>query len=239
VTQWFEHWFGEEYLDLYPHRDDREAERVVALLTARGVCRPGDRVLDLACGAGRHAAAFARCGAMVVGLDLSIPLLLGARRRSPARLVRADMRVVPLRAGSFDVVVNLFTSFGYFDGDAEHEAVLAEVARVLRPGGGFVLDYLNAPQVRSTLVARDERAVGRRRVVQERRLSEDARYVVKSIRLEGEGRTFMERVRLYEREEIERMLVAHGLAPRHVWGDYDGRPHTASSPRLCVVARRS
>jgi SAM-dependent methyltransferase len=149
------------------------------------------------------------------------------------------MRAVPLRTASFDVVVNLFTSFGYFDGDAEHEAVLAEVARVLRPGGAFVLDYLNAEQVRSTLVARDERAVGRRTVVQERRLSEDGRYVVKAIRLGGEGRTFMERVRLYGRGDIERMLVAHGLVLHAVWGDYEGTAHTAASPRLCVVARRS
>ena len=62
MSEWFEHWFGEEYLDLYPHRDDRDAERAVALLAANGYVRPGQRVLDLACGAGRHAAALERSG---------------------------------------------------------------------------------------------------------------------------------------------------------------------------------
>ena len=240
MSEWFEHWFGEEYLELYAHRDDAEAGRVAALLEARGVVWPGARVLDLACGAGRHAVALARAGAKVVGLDLSLPLLRATRRRwGDARLVRADIRVLPLRSGSLDAVVNLFTSFGYFDRDAEHERAVAEVARVLRPGGTFALDFLNAPQVRRALVARDERAVNGRRVVQERRLDQDGKYVIKTIHLAGEGRSFMERVRLYERADLERMLAGAGLAVDAVLGDYDGAPYGPDSPRLLVLARRA
>ena len=239
MTEWFEEWFGEEYLHVYPHRDDAEAERLVRLLEARGVGGPGRTVLDLACGPGRHAAALARAGARVVGLDLSRALLCAARRRHAGPLVRGDMRRLPFRAAAFDVVVNLFTSFGYFASDAEHAAVIAEVARVLRPGGRFVLDYLNAPAVRAGLVPRDERLTGGSRVVQERRISEDGRYVVKSIHVSGDSRTFTERVRLFERTELEALLAARGIRAEAVAGDYDGGSHSGESPRLILIGRRA
>jgi len=238
VSEWFEHWFGEEYLDLYPHRDDRDAERAVALLESHGFVGRGQRVLDLACGAGRHAAALSRRGARVVGLDLSLPLLLRAARRTGVPLVRADMRRLPLRHSAFQVVVNLFTSFGYFEQDEQHVAVLQEVARVLARGGAFALDFLNAAAVRSRLVPFQEGMVGDRLVAQERRLSEDGRFVLKTIHLAEEGRSYMERVRLFEREELEGMLRAGGLEPCAAFGDYDGAAYTRSSPRLILVARR-
>jgi SAM-dependent methyltransferase len=239
VSEWFEHWFGEEYLELYPHRDETEAARVVALLQEHDVVRSGAGVVDLACGAGRHALALARVGVRVVGIDLSMPLLRVAQRRWPeSRLARADVRVLPLRSGSADSVVNLFTSFGYFEHDEQHATVLAEVARVLRPGGRFALDFLNAPQVRATLVPRDERQLGERRVVQERRLERDGRFVVKTIHLAGEGRSFLERVRLYERADLERMMRAAGLAIDEVLGDYDGGPHGPGTSRLILLATR-
>ncbi len=238
MTEWFEEWFGEEYLHVYPHRDDAEAERLVRMLAERGI-GVGQAVLDLACGPGRHAAALARCGARVVGLDLSRALLFAARRRVGGPLVRGDMRRLPFRPAAFDVVVNLFTSFGYFASDAEHEAVLAEVARVLRPGGRFVLDYLNAPTVRAGLVPRDERVAGGSRVVQERHISDDGRYVVKSIHVSGDSRTFTERVRLFGRTELEAMLALRGIRPEAAAGDYDGGPHTQWSPRLVLIGRRA
>jgi SAM-dependent methyltransferase len=211
---------------------------VVTLLESLGVIGRG-RVLDLACGAGRHLGAVARRGATVVGLDLSMPLLRTARGKGAAHLVRADVRELPLKERSCDAVLNLFTSFGYFDDDAEHERVLRDVARVLRPGGRFVLDFLNAPHVRATLVPRDQRRVsGATIVVQERRLSDDGRFVEKSIHIGGEGRTFMERVRLFERADLERMLNEAGLTVERVLGDYEGGAHDAHSPRCLVVARR-
>jgi SAM-dependent methyltransferase len=238
VTEWYEHWFGEEYLDLYPHRDDREAEQLVTLLGARGVVRSGAKVLDLACGAGRHAAALAHLAARVVGFDLSLTLLRAAQRRGAGSLVRGDMRVLAFRDGAFNAVVNLFTSFGYFDRDEQHLAVLQEVARVLAPGGRFAMDFLNAAQVRQSLVRRNSGRLGGQRVVQERRLSEDGRFVIKTIALEGEGRQFMERVRLYERGDLEAMARTAGLRVLDVLGDYEGAPHTPSSSRCLILAER-
>src|SRR5256885_16969327 len=120
MTEWFEQWFGEEYHALYPHRDDEDARRAVALIRRVVPWGSGDRILDLACGPGRHAAELARWGGQVVGFDLSRAMLRGARERSGGALVRGVMRGLPFRAGSFALAVDLFTSFGHFlyeDGD--------------------------------------------------------------------------------------------------------------------------
>ena len=120
MTEWFEEWFGEEYLQLYPHRDDAEAERAVALILDGVGFRAGWRVLDVACGAGRHAPGLRGAGARCVGLDLSAALLRVARggHQRAARPGRHARAAGP--PGSMDLTVNLFTSFGYFEHDAEH-----------------------------------------------------------------------------------------------------------------------
>ena len=134
MTEWFEQWFGEEYHVLYPHRDEEEARRAVALVQRAAPWAEGDRVLDLACGAGRHAAELERLGARVVGFDLSPSMLHRARAGVRGPLVRGDMRALPFRAGSFALAVNLFTSFGYFRDDKEHGLVVRQVVDSLRPG---------------------------------------------------------------------------------------------------------
>ena len=154
MPEWFEEWFGEEYLQLYPHRDDAEAERAVALIARATGFTAGWRVLDVGCGAGRHARALRSLGARCVGLDLSAALLRVARGVTDAPLVRADMRRIPIRPGSMDLTVSLFTSFGYFEHDEEHQAVLREMVGTLRPGGWLVIDFLNAVEVRRRLLPR-------------------------------------------------------------------------------------
>jgi SAM-dependent methyltransferase len=236
---WFEDWFGEEYLALYEHRDHREAREVVRLIAERMGDEPAAPVLDLACGAGRHQRMLCDRGWWTVGLDLSPSLLRAARaedRTGP--LVRADMRRLPFADASFSVVVNLFTSFGYFREDAQHLRVLAEVARVTRPGGWFVLDYLHAEQVRATLVARDEQTVGTTVVEQEREISADGRFVRKTITIGELGRTFVERVRLFEPEELVALATATGFEVDAVLGDYAGGRLDADSPRAILFARR-
>jgi SAM-dependent methyltransferase len=240
MTEWFEQWFGEEYLRLYPHRDDEDAERLATLIE-RHVPLAGRRALDLACGPGRHAAQFARRGASVVGFDLSMPLLSRARHRPgpPLDLVRGDMRRLPFRPESFDLAVNLFTSFGYFADDAQHAQVLRETAEVLRSGGMFVLDYLNAGLVRETLVPHEEQQVGEQRVAVERRISDDDRFVIKEIHLVNDGRSFVERVRLFEREELETMVEGAGLTVHTRLGSYTGAAVAPDAARVILIAQRS
>ncbi len=235
MSEWFEEWFGEEYLRLYPHRDGAEAERAVALLVEATGLQARWRVLDVACGAGRHTRAFRRAGARCVGVDLSAALLRVARTVTDAPLVRADMRALPIRTGSMDLTVNLFTSFGYFAHETEHVAALHEMVETVRPGGWFAIDFLNPATVRARLVPSERLALQGRDVEVTRSLSPDGHYVSKTIHTEG--RFFVERVRLFEPDEIETMLGRTGITVRRRFGDYDASPMLPGSPRTILVGQ--
>ena len=236
MAEWFEEWFGEEYLQLYPHRDDAEADRAVALIARATGLRPDWRVLDVGCGAGRHARSFRASGTRCIGLDLSLTLLRFARQLTDAPLVRGDMRCLPIRLRSMDLTVSLFTSFGYFERDEEHAEALREMVGTVRPGGWFVIDFLNAPEVRRRLVARERVRVPGGEAEVARAVSADGRYVRKTIVTPG-GRRFTERVRLFEPGEIETMLVEAGLDVRSRYGDYGAEPLRTGSPRTILAGR--
>ena len=236
MTEWFEEWFGEEYLLLYPHRDDTDAQRVVSLIVNTLGVGPAWRVLDVACGAGRHAKGFRDGGATTIGVDLSMPLLRRARAVAAVPLARCDVRALPIRPRSVDLAVNLFTSFGYFADDAAHLCALREMVRPVRPGGWFVLDFLNAPWVRASLVPRETTTLGGVAVGVERGLEQGGRSVVKTITTK-EGRQFREQVRLYEREELVAMLAGAGCRVRHQFGSYDGAAPGPAAPRVVLMGQ--
>ncbi len=242
---WYASWFGEEYLALYPDRDDLEAERqaqfVFGLLGPYAAKGRGG-ILDLACGTGRHAVVLSRHGTPVMGVDLSATLLARARARraDPAPgFVRADMRRLPFARGSFGAVVNFFTSFGYFDDASDDIRVIGEIDRVLAPGGAFVSDVFNASRVLATLVSREEKTVAGERVRIRRSYDAATRRIEKEITMgTGPGaRTFRERVRVYLRDELESLHADASLRVRNVFGDFDGSPFDARrSPRLILLA---
>jgi len=240
---WYEQAFRADYRQVYPHRDLEGARPEVAFLLEHGV---GGRVLDLCCGFGRHSLLLREAGAQVFGLDLSAELLASARglpgweRHLSGRLLRADMTRLPFATSSFDAVVNLFSSFGYL-GEEGDRRVLVEVARVLRRGGLALLDLMNAPRVRATLVPASSRTGEGFELDERRRLADEGRRVVKDVELRlasGERRRWSEDVRLYEPDEIEGMLTAAGLARVGTWGDFDGRPPAEDAPRWIVAAHR-
>ncbi|HEU4523596.1 MAG TPA: class I SAM-dependent methyltransferase [Gemmatimonadales bacterium] len=236
MPEWFEEWFGEEYLQLYPHRDEAEAEQAVGLISRATGLAAGWRVLDVGCGAGRHARAFRAMGARCVGLDLSLTLLRVARRVTDAPLIRGDMRRMPVHPGSMDLTVSLFTSFGYFEQDEEHAGALAQMAATLRPGGWFVIDFLNAAEVRRRLVPSETVALPGGEALVDRAMSADGRYVCKTI-LTPRGRRYTERVRLFDQDQMIAMLAAAGIEVRHRFGDYAAAPLRPDSPRTILAGR--
>jgi len=237
MPEWFEEWFGDDYLALYPHRDAADAGQLVQLIERYTRWTGAWRVLDVGCGPGRHAVALDRAGLRPIGLDLSRVLLRRAREVTTAPLVRADMRHLPIRARSMDACLSLFTSFGYFESDAEHARTLAGMAATLKPGGWFVLDFLNAAQVRARV--RGETGAlepGERGSRLRRYLSPDQRHVIKEIHL-ADGRQFKERVRLYDAAELEAMLVAAGISVQHRFGDYQGGALADGEPRALLIGQ--
>jgi ubiquinone/menaquinone biosynthesis C-methylase UbiE len=238
---WWESWFGEEYLDLYPHRDLDSARREAAF--ALECLGPGDPrpLLDLCCGSGRHALRFAEAGVPPVGLDYSALELALARRRNPClQLVRGDMRRLPFVDGCFETVVNFFTSFGYFVQEADNRAVVNEIERVLKRGGRFLCDTFGLDHVLARLVGEERRSTDDRQYRIRRRWNDKTRRIEKDIEVRRGGtiERFRESVRAYTRDELTRLLAAAGLAVEAVWGDFDGCPPGADSPRLIVLARK-
>jgi len=237
---WFEEWFGAEYLQIYPHRDDAEAEHAVALIAGHASLPAGAAVLDLACGAGRHVEHLREHGYRAFGLDLSHDLLRVARGDG-LPVVRGDMRELPVRGGAVAMVTSFFTSFGYFPDAHDDERVLGEIRRVLAPGGLFAVDFLNADRVRAGLRRRDEVEIGRRRVVQTRCLVEEGRVVQKTIEIYEPGRrqprVFYERVRLYGAGELQGMMERAQIEPFAAFGDYSGGPLGPRAPRVILMGR--
>ncbi|MBN1865752.1 class I SAM-dependent methyltransferase [Candidatus Sumerlaeota bacterium] len=252
---WFKKAFGPLYPDVYGHRDENDARRAVDFLERH--CDPrGERVLDLCCGAGRHGLEWLRRGRdNIVGFDLSETLLSEARRSCEEEelcfpLVRGDMRCLPFADGAFALVVNLFTSFGYFASDSENELVFAEVGRVLRPESGrLVLDHIHPPWLRGHLEPETRRTTsGGLDVRETRHIDETRRRVVKRVEVLGGAATgdvpheWTESVRFYAPDEIEEIGRRHGFGIESAHGDFDGSPLSNDSPRAIyrlVVARAS
>ena len=240
--RWFSDWFQEDYLVLYRHRDAREAQGFLDRIVPELVPRPSGWMLDLACGAGRHAGYLASKGHRVVGLDLSMPLLRKASSADPSSeipWIRGDMRSIPVRDGCISGVFNLFTSFGYFLDDRENIQVIQEVVRVLQPSGWFVLDTLNPSYIETTLVPRSEKQFGDFYVVEERVIDQKTHRVNKTIQLHrgDQKKTFVESVRMYRVDDLYRMLKSEAMVPRILWGDYDGSDYDAESPRIIIGAQ--
>lgn len=238
---WWESWFGEEYLELYPHRDSDSARREVAFALARLGADPTP-LLDLACGSGRHALPLAERGIRAVGLDYSAPLLELARARNDTlRLIRGDMRFLPFRDESFTAVVNFFTSFGYFLRETDNVAVVTEIERVLSPRGKFLCDTFARDYVLARLVPEESRVSPGREYRIRRSWNAETHRVEKEIEVRRGGSTeiFRESVRAYTAEELCEMFRGAGLRIDATWGNFDGSPSCADSPRLIVLASKS
>ena len=235
---WYKEWFGEEYLELYAHRDRGEAESHAEFVQARfGGERPR-AVLDLACGAGRHTAALRARGVRTLGVDLSLTLL-GQSPELPR--VAGDMRCLPFADATFDWVLNFFTSFGYFESERENFRILEEMVRVMTPGGRFLIDLFNIDQVLATLTPHEQREVNGRRVEIERWYDARSKRINKQIRVHAADRptrSYLESVRAYRREEVVNGLEWAGLELDEVYGDFGGGEFAADSERLILVGHR-
>jgi SAM-dependent methyltransferase len=240
-VKWYQNWFGNDYLKVYSHRDQKDAKQLVQLILSNISLQKDSQILDVGCGQGRHLSIFAEKHFHITGIDLSPVLLRIAKENhinnSNAHFIQADMRQLPLKS-KFDLVLNLFTSFGYFENDDENKSVLQQINSLLKNTGNYVFDYFNSNFVKNNLVPKHKEEIGEL-VVEQERYIEDSR-IKKKINLTKNGKksTYFESVKLYSPDEIFEMLRSVNLKVNKVYGNYDGSSFENESSRLLVFGEK-
>ena len=240
-TPWYDSAFQRDYLHVYAHRNQAAARAEVQFILDNTPAPSRTRILDIACGAGRHLIWLCKSAQLAVGVDRSAELLAEAARSLPddVLLVRADMRALPFQ-DQFTCATLLFTSLGYFPTDRENLATIVQAAHALQRGGVFWLDYLNESQVRSTLQPFSKSTAGSLVIEQRRRITPDDR-VEKEVEITGQDgqRRHTESVKLYSRHQIEQMFAQASLEITAIWGDFQGAEHSPDSPRLIIMGHKN
>jgi SAM-dependent methyltransferase len=251
MTSGNDEWFADESIwkDLYPFHfpesafaaADEQMEKILRL-TDLG----GGKVLDLCCGPGRHTVALAKRGFTVTAVDRSSFLLQHARARAgqanlSVEFVLEDMRRFS-RPATFDLIINFFTSFGYFDDQADDFRVLELVRKNLRPGGVFVLEMVSKERLARLFQATTSTELPNGDLLFERHEIVDDWTRVRNrwtlIRA-GTTRTFDFTHRIYSGQEMKDLLTKAGLADVRLYGDLDGGSYGFEAQRLIAIARRS
>lgn len=244
MKEWYKDWFSSElYLSVYQHRNDEDAKQLCDLILRSTNLLEGAKILDAACGAGRHSNIFSGLGFDVVGFDLSKTLLQIAVQNSKQKILTSkffcsDIRNVPLNA-KFNLIVNLFTSFGYFTIDEENFRFIKQAYNLLDFGGYYVLDYFNEKVLRKNLVAESEKEINGGKIFERREILDNR--VVKEIKVVSgsEEIKFFESVALYSKEEILAESGELGFKCNHIFGDYSGNAFDElESNRLILVMQK-
>ena len=235
-------WFGEfgfsdDLWDLAPG----EVDKVLSLTQPPD----GGSVLDLACGPGRHSIELARRGYRVTGTDRTSDYIDEARHRAAESAIDVEFLVADMRSfvrpQAFDLVVNLYSSFGYFEDEEEHRRVIRNVHQSLKPGGRLIVDLVGrepiALRFRPEAVTRYPNGTV---IVEERRILNDWRHHESTwTRIsDGVASTYTIRMRLYGASDLTALLQNCGFHEVEVFGSLDGAPYDLTARRLIAVARK-
>jgi SAM-dependent methyltransferase len=240
-SDWFQVWFDSPYYPmLYNHRDDTEAVFFLNHLADYLKPEENSRILDLACGRGRHAIYLNKLGFDVTGVDLSEVSIAEAsvHESDHLRFFIHDMRKL-LSTNTFDYVFNLFTSFGYFKRNHENELVVKNMATCLKPGGTVVLDFLNAGRLRAMGSQTETRVI--EGIVFNIKKEISGGKVIKKIHINDRGQEFHfeERVSLLGRQEFDSYFRNAGLSVQAIFGNYSLEPFELDkSDRLIYIANK-
>jgi len=238
---WFEHWFDSPYYHiLYKNRDFQEAATFLERLLFFFSPSPAAKVLDLACGKGRHARFLSGRGLDVIGTDLSSESIAAAKVHENDRLAFHihDMRV-PFLENHFGCVFNLFTSFGYFEEDVDNYRVIGAAEKALVPKGYLLIDFMNVHKVINGLVVEETRVIDGISFCIQRKL-ENGR-IIKTISFEDQGQSFSftERVQALALNNFEQYLAPYNFKITNVFGNYQLQSFTEKkSDRLIIIAQK-
>ncbi|GBD90502.1 dTDP-3-amino-3,4, 6-trideoxy-alpha-D-glucopyranose [bacterium BMS3Abin04] len=243
-NEWFKDWFAsQDYLDVYRHRNDNDAKTFLKTILNIVDIPRNAKVLDAACGAGRYSENLAKLYYNVVGFDLSMTLLKIALKKFKSlnysgNFFRSDIRKVCLKS-KFDLILLLFTSFGYFENDEDNFLFPETAFNLLNENGYFVLDFFNSKYVRNNLIPKSEKIIGNKQII-ENRIIEDNRVKKKILIKTGDDeREFNESVKLYGKKFILDKLSEIGFHVYKILGDYEGSEFDENkSTRLILILRK-
>ncbi len=242
---WYDGFFESEWLDYLALGRPEQTRQQVEFIVEKLALKPGAAILDLACGRGRVAVELARLGFCVTGLDLSPRSLELARKaaddaRVDMEFVRRDMRRLDAEE-AFDAVINVWTSFGYFEREEDHGLVLDAVARALVPGGRFLIDTINPMTLARRFQERDWREFDDGTIMFEQRsydhLSGRTAATWTFVRTDGSRSELRHVLRAYTAAELGALLERAGLQLEDAWGDFQGAG-LGEGPRTILLARK-
>lgn len=239
--EWFEEWFDTTYYHtLYSHRNYEEAEQFIHNLCNFLQLPLGSKVLDFACGKGRHSYFLNRLGFDVLGVDLSFNSISAAKKfeKDGLRFGVSDIREA-IPGEQFDAIFNLFTSFGYFNSLDENLKVMNAIHKMLVPDGIFVIDFMNANKVVKNLVSHE--IVRRSQIEFEISKKHENGQIIKSIDFTDQNKRyhFEERVQSISKAEFEKLISDSGLKLTHIFGNYQLDPFDPeTSDRLILIGSK-
>ncbi|MEJ7588243.1 MAG: class I SAM-dependent methyltransferase [Ferruginibacter sp.] len=241
---WFKDWFNSPYYhQLYFNRDEVEAGAFIDKLIGHLNPEPNARLLDVACGKGRHSIHLAQKGFDVTGIDLSEDSIEEALHFEAPHLhfFLHDMRL-PFYINYFDYAFNFFTSFGYFKSAREHDNGIRTIAQSLKKNGCFVLDYLNVHYAEDHLVHQFDKEIEGINYFITKWFDETHFY--KKIVVEDDGLEepliYTEKVSKFSLGDFTEMFAYQGLQIQEVFGDYNfGNYDIRKSPRLIMIATKN
>lgn len=238
--QWFENWFDTHYYKiLYQHRNDEEAQFFIRNLLKFIPLNSEEWILDLACGRGRYAKFIHHLGYKVYGLDLSKKSIIEAKKfeNSHLQFEVQDMRNFYLPQ-KFQLILSLFTSFGYFENIDDNLLVLKNVYNHLLPNGYFVLDFLHSDWVLKHLVPHETKLLNNIHF-EIHKYIENQKIVKKILITEGtQFYTFYEKVSLFTPKDLQEMLEKTGFKIINQFGDYELQPLNSESSRIILWVQK-
>ena len=240
---WYQTWFDTPYYHiLYQDRDTAEATLFLQNLIAYLKLEQQQSILDVACGKGRHAIYLASQGFKVTGTDLSPNSISFAQEEANSKGLDAKFYVHDMRTPVHEqaaVVLNLFTSIGYFEDRNDNQKAIQAFYDSTKAGGYVVIDFLHAPSVKQGLVADEVVTKGGIEFTLKRSFEND--WIKKEISFSDHAVSyaFQERVAALGLADFKQMLEAIGFSVQDVFGDYYLNPFVAeTAERLILVARK-
>jgi SAM-dependent methyltransferase len=241
--EWFSEWFDSPYYHmLYHNRDDSEAEFFLSNLIQYFGANKDRKIIDLACGKGRHAIYLNSLGYDVTGVDLSEHSIAEANKSANEhlRFEVHDLRALTCKENEFDIALNLFTSFAYFASKEEDALVIRNIHRILKPGGFVLIDFMNAEVVKNNLIEHQSKEMCGIHFTISKHLEND--FIVKEISFYDHDKhfEFTEKVQMLTIDDFEELLTTNGFTIKKLFGNYSLEDFKrSSSERLIIVAQRN